>query len=407
MSEHNFLKHTNSEFVKETKLFQIYHHSLNLPSTSFHDLLPVSLGDQSSPLALLTTLPMPLENKLNPSWTFFENQIIPDFFNYKEGFIHARNVLQDYFSNLDKKDLIVFDHGYDLPPFPGGKLRYFKNNGQQFIYDPTFFDYPESFNFGGFSGDWDNDGFAELFICNLSNNSPLYFKNDNGKKLTAANNRLPEIITQNFFQVLSGSKFKDHSGKLHMALGSSGGPQRAKSDLVLINSGDGHFLSKDIVYLPERRGGADWSAIAIAPLHSQQNTFSNLLVNYHDANTQNGLIDIYIQKSNQKFGHYNDKSSLYEEADCWFPRLDLCSISKDQAQDVIAIKSRGLKKHVAKELNVVFLVDDGGIYTDHSEELLPLSSREFIGFLEIKKSNGPSDIIFMEHSGNYFYCKRK
>ena len=408
MSENNYFNLTDLEFIKENSFFKIYYADLNLNNVVFHDLLSISLENSSLPLGLVTTLKMPLEDKYHPAWTFYQNKLIPNFFNDTEGFIHARNIIQDYFSNQDFKDLIVFDHGLDMAPFPGGKLKYFKNTGDEFSYLPTFFNYPNSFNFGGFSGDWDNDGFAELFICNLSNNSTLFFKNNKGENFTPANNCLPEIITQNFFQVLSGSKFKDHNGKLHMALGSSGGLQCSKNDLALINSGDGHFLKKDIIHFPERRGGADWATIEIAELASRNNTISNdLLFNYHDADTQHGLIDIYTQKKNLLFEYLSGKDPIYQEKDCWFPRIKTCSVSKNDSRDIVAIKSRGLKTYIEKELNIVFLTEENGSYIDHSEKLLSLSNKEFIGFLEIKNEKGCSDLIFMERSGNYFYCQKK
>jgi hypothetical protein len=189
---------------------------------------------------------------------------------------------------------------------------------------------------------------------------------------------------------------QDTKGNLHMALGSSGCQQKTQSDLVLINSGTGHFTNKNIMNLPERRGGADWAAVdmqALADIH--------ILANYHDANTQNGIIDLYIQNDFRTFIHCNPYKPLYEEKDCWFPRLGVYQ------NNIVAIKGRGLNTYVPKELNVVMLSLEDGEYVDRSEELLPLSGKEFIGFMEIKNANRNNDIVFMEHSGNYFYCKKK
>lgn len=384
----------NKNLIKETPLFKIFASKLALHSTMFHDLLPLSNNR-----ALLTTLSMPLSQQLHPAYLFefpsMQLQALP------EGFIHARNLVENHFTSSFTKDLIVFDHGFDQSPFVGARPKYFKNNEGKYFLDLSTLSYPESFNFNGFSGDWDGDGKKELFICNLSEAGDKLLALNSSNQFMGADDRLPEFIVKHFFKVLSGCAYRDLKQRLHMVLGSSGLEQKTKSDLVLVNNHQGSFTNKDLLWLPERRGGSDWSVIDLKTDNGK------ILSNAHDAKTQHGVIDLYVEKEHLQFSHYNHEEALYTEKDCWFSRAGFAPLTTSSSEDIIAIKSRGLNQFVPKELNIVFLQKEKQQYIDRSEEFLCLAHKEFIGYMTIEKPNAPSDLLFMEHSGDFYYCEHK
>jgi len=84
------------------------------------------------------------------------------------GVEHARQWLVDDFDQDGNDDLIVADHGYDLPTFPGAQNLLLINNGAGQLLDSSASNLStlNGFTHGGSTGDVNGDGFPDLFLNN-------------------------------------------------------------------------------------------------------------------------------------------------------------------------------------------------------------------------------------------------
>jgi len=84
------------------------------------------------------------------------------------GVEHARQWLVDDFNNDGFDDLIVADHGFDMPAFPGQENLLLLNDGAGKLVDATATSLStvSSFTHGVSSGDVNGDGFVDLFLNN-------------------------------------------------------------------------------------------------------------------------------------------------------------------------------------------------------------------------------------------------
>ena len=403
-------------FVAETEKFKISFHLNNIEQQNLHDLYTVKLSPNDRETFLFATLKYPLVNQVFP--VFHSSFSEPDgrfmlqkgFYGFDGGFVHARNYLQDHFSHKDQLDLIIFDHGHDVPPFPGAKIKYFKSNGTSFVDATADFEYPRCFVFGGCSGDWDGDGVPELVFFDLADEVDPIMMAYKKNKLVQVEGRMPALIKKQNFRSLAGTKFLGRDNRLHLALGSIGNDHYAPKDLFIINDSKGVFRQENIRYLPKRRGGADWACVEMKNVRFDGDDTDHILAVYHDAKVQHGIIDLYVQKEDYLFEYFYKDRPIFEEKDSWYYRLELCKLNSETStvDSIVSLKSRGLVNYVKKDLNFTLLERKKGEFVDMSHYLLPLKDKEFMGIAKtLNQSTGLHDLVFFDDHGNYYYCQTK
>ncbi|MBC7713614.1 MAG: hypothetical protein H7177_09755 [Rhizobacter sp.] len=376
-------------------------------------------GEES---VLILTLKYPLSENALPCFTYKydeklkKNVYLENFYSFSHGFVHARNFLQDNFRNSHDLDLVVFDHGHDIDPFPGGKIYFFEGHDNQFKENIDFIKYPQSFIFGGCSGDWDGDGYPELMVFNLfyrDSATSLFLINEQGKSMTSGKDRLPNIINDRKFIPLSGTKFKDSKGRLNLALGSLGNDFPYECEIILKNNGEGYFLDKDIKNFPKRRMGDDWCCIDMKTVDfNPDNSLEGMLALYHDAKVQNAYVEYYEQGDDCEFSFNGDESPVFETKGVWLARMGLIKIDKNSTgkDGILMVKARGLQEYVPQEYYVTLLKfdKDKKKFVDLTELLEPLKGKEFINYIEIEnKEKMISDFIFIDPVGNQYFCESK
>jgi hypothetical protein len=400
----------------ETKQFRINFHLRKNRLNNIHDFYPIFKNKHQLDSVLLTTLEYPLKNEKLPIYQAFYNRkdksfdISKDFYQFQEGFVHARNYIQDYFTNDQYLDFVVFDHGYDVPPFPGGKSKLFSYDKVGYKLNEKFFDCESSFTFSGCSGDWDNDGRPELILFDLMSIKGSTFYRNDGSKLVKDDTRFPDLKSDLNFFPLAGTSFSSPNGIKKMAIGSLGDKVSSEADIVLTPDKSGHFDSNKVTQLPKRRGGADWVCVSIDPVRFVGDDVDHLLAVYHDGPVQNGFIELYKQTSDQTYDYYNADKPIAEDKDCWLYRYRTLnfSIKNNNPDSIIVLKSRGLKQFVARDYNFILLVKSNNEFIDMSECLSPLIGKEFSGVITHRNETTQlDDIIFFDNHGNYYYCHNK
>ena len=403
-------------FCGETEQFKIYLFLNNLEERDLHDLYRVKTQEKAEETFLLTSLKLPLENRFWPvfhsSFDSKSNRLVmkKNFFEFERGFVHARNYLQDNFTSKDYLDLVVFDHGFDQSPFPGAKNVFFKSDGASFVEIPDFIDYPLGNTFAGCSGDWDGDGVPELVIFDLMDTKLPALLSFSNNKLSRNLERIPHLIEELNFKPLSGTKFRDFEGKLHLALGSQGDDFFSPNDLVLKNDGNGFFLKENIETLPQRRGGDNWACIEMKSIRFSGDQHDHLLALYHDASVQHGIVELYLQKENGKFSHFDNLGPLISETDSWFYRVEdvILNTGGQDPDSLLCLKSRGLKNFVKKEYNFKLVTKVGDHFVDISEQLSFLRDKEFSAISKMySHERKVHDLIFYDNHGNYYFCETK
>ncbi len=403
-------------FVEETEKFKISFHLSNIEQKHLHDLYAVKPSLNGEESFLFATLTYPLQDTFHPvfhsRYNEAQNRYLLDknFYNFEQGFVHARNYLQDHFNSKENLDIIIFDHGYDLPPFPGGKIKYFKSTGIDFIDASDEFYYPASFVFGGCSGDWDGDGCPEVLMFDLADALDPVMLAKIGNKFKVQPKRMPSLINNHQFRSLSGTKFYDKKGKLHLALGAIGNDSIAANDVYLINDSKGNFSEDSVRLLPLRRGGDNWACVQMMNVRFEGDETDNILAVYHDARVQHGIVDLYVQKDELEFDYFYKNKPLIEEKDSWFYRVELVKLNKSSQlpDSLVALKSRGLQNFVKKEYNFSLQIKNGDAFVDVSYYLAPLKNKEFMGIAKkFNKTSGLHDLLFFDDHGNYFYCQTK
>ncbi len=398
-------------FVGETNSFKIYFHYSPFGVTHLHDVFDIK-HPQYQKSFFITSLEYPLKNTEYPIYQYnFEkgkNALIgkKNYDQFRRGFVHARNVIQDHFSSKDSLDIVVFDHGYDIPPFPGGEVTFLSLKNNEYQLNTDIIPLKRSFYFGGCSGDFDNDGIAELFIFDCGANPDFFFKLENNQ-LNSITHKLPEIVSHRKFVPLAGDTIHDHQGNKHLALASMGDHIYYPADVILINQGDGTF-QQDALFLPNRRCGANWACVQLQEFKFHDED-SLIMANYHSADVQHGSLDFYRQHNNLSFSYYRS-NQIYEERDSWFFRV--LGFNFEQKNDhpdcLFLLKSRGLKKHVQKDFNFTLLLKHKDYFEDVTHELSLLKDKEFIGISTIKNTqNDLDDLLFFDSHGNYYHCIRK
>ncbi|MBC7430359.1 MAG: VCBS repeat-containing protein [Bacteriovorax sp.] len=409
-------------FIGETEKFKFYFVEGDVPSNSLHDLFKVKTHKDGEGTVLIPTLKFPLSVNALPCFTYKfdknlnKNVYVENFHDFSHGFVHARNYFQDHFRNSHDLDIVVFDHGYDTDPFPGGRIYFFEGNDNKFKENNDFLPYPQSFVFGGCSGDWDGDGYPELMVFNLFYRDltvSLFLKNDLGQKMISAKERMPKLINDRKYIPLSGTKFKDSEGRLHLALGSLGNDFQSESEIILRNNGQGYFLDKDIKNFPKRRMGDDWCCLEMKTVNFNQDASpEGILALYHDAKVNDGYVEFYEQSNDCEFFFNEKMPPVFETHGAWISRMGLVKIDKDSKGNdgVLLLKARGLQEFTLQEYYITLLKFDieKKEFMDLTEQMAPLKGKEFINYVEIENGNkNKSDFIFIDPIGNQYFCESK
>ena len=245
---------------------------------------------------------------------------------------HARKSLTADFNGDDLNDLLILDHGYDAPPFPGSQPKLIMQDA------PGSFSWSKlpdvGFHHGGAAGDIDQDGDIDIVVAD---HRPFAYINDGSGNFTRDATRLdasmPTIFTaelidvdmDGFIDLLVGGHERE-GAETTIYWGSSTGSYRASERTVLLAAspfgvvldidaedidGDG---DRDLV-LNRTRDGDDGDGLGFYVGRRTQ-----LLI--HDGNRgfTNGT------------GQIDDPGN---DTDIWFPWIRLQDIDADGDIDIV------------------------------------------------------------------------
>ena len=121
---------------------------------------------------------------------------------------HARKTIKCDFNGDELEDLMVFDHGYDADPWPGGQIKLIMQAG------PGSFTWTKltdqtGFHHGGAGADIDNDGDIDVFVGGFD---PFFYINDGSGNFEKVDNlfdrSMENIFTSELIDV-DGDGFVD------------------------------------------------------------------------------------------------------------------------------------------------------------------------------------------------------
>ena len=105
------------------------------------------------------------------------------------GGINPRKVVAADFNGDDRADVIVADHGYDAPPFPGAPLLLYLSTADGRLEKAKGLEHVIGFHHGVAAGDIDGDGDADAFLIDFLN---AFLINDGKGNLTLNRSFLPK-----------------------------------------------------------------------------------------------------------------------------------------------------------------------------------------------------------------------
>lgn len=164
------------------------------------------------------------------------------------GLVHPRKLLQGDFNKDGFVDFFFVGHGYDVHPFPFEFPKSLISDGKGGF---TEYDYVSEVSFfhGGTTGDFNNDGWLDVFLVDAGNGRSAIYLNINGV-LTPRRDLVNQMNTGGKFNV--GWHDIDNDGKLDLLLGGHDWNDKGEYPYTpAIIYGNGRdFLAKIDVLLP-------------------------------------------------------------------------------------------------------------------------------------------------------------
>jgi uncharacterized protein (TIGR03437 family) len=190
------------------------------------------------------------------------------------------------------QDIVLADHGFDLPPYPGGTTRVFMQRAGD-MRDETDLRLPigVAFTHDVCSADVNLDGRPDLFLAILNSSAPLkgpmLYINDGKGNFTSANDRLPTVFrsatTPNFTACLFADVNLD--GAPDLVLGAAGFDPKLQ-DTLLLNDGHGNFQDATAQSIPGKRGGNTWQTLGIVAGDFNRDGWPDLVITLNNQSRQ-------------------------------------------------------------------------------------------------------------------------
>ena len=241
------------------------------------------------------------------------------------------------------EDVVVADHGYDAPPYPGGITRIFMQRSGE-MKDETDSRLPPgpAFTHDVCSADVNGDGSPDLFFASLHSGGtiqgPILYLNDGYGHFRAANELLPPIFSTSSAPTFLSCRFVDvnRDGAPDLVLG-TWHPQDVRDELLL-NDGKGNLRDVTALAMPPKRGGPGWATLGFAEGDVNRDGWPDLIVSIQE-NANNGLTSTMQLLINNRDGTFHDQPDTalnIIRTDGFFDKTFALDLNQDGWLDLVA-----------------------------------------------------------------------
>ena len=266
------------------------------------------------------------------------------------------------------EDLVVADHGYDAPPYPGGITRIFMQRSGQ-MQDETDSRLPPgpAFTHDVCSADVNGDGSPDLFFASLHSGGaiqgPILYINDGKGHFKANNALLPPVFSGTSPPTFLSCRFVDvnRDGAPDLLLGAWGANPQAR-DWLLLNDGKGNLRDVTALSMPPKRGGATWATLGFATGDVNRDGWPDLIVSIQ-ADANNGTTTTMQLLINNRDGTFYDQDDVALNVirmDGFFDKTYALDLNHDGWPDLIAEENH---------FGVRLYQNMGGRFEDRTETL--------------------------------------
>lgn len=167
------------------------------------------------------------------------------------GLVHPRKLLQGDFNKDGFVDFFFVGHGYDVHPFPFEFPKSLISDGKGGF---TEHDYVTEVSFfhGGTTGDFNNDGWLDVFLVDAGNGRSAIYLNNNGV-LTPRRDLINQLNTGGKFNV--GWHDINDDGKLDLLLGGHDWNEKGEypyTPTIIFGNGQDFLGEKDVLLPPTK-----------------------------------------------------------------------------------------------------------------------------------------------------------